>query len=68
MSVHIKMTVQKPEDTQITLTITMPLRDWNTLRDKLPSEYPGWRLSDAIADATKRMNSMINVESFDLDK
>ena len=67
MSVHIKATVKDPDDIAVTLTITMPLRDWKRLEGQVSREYPGWRLGSAIADITRRMGQIVNVESMDIE-
>lgn len=61
------MSVQQPESINVTLTITMPMRDWNRLREQLPREYPSWRLGDAISDAVRRMGQVVDVESMDVE-
>ena len=42
--------IENPDDVQMTLTVTMPARDWKVLRDQLQTTYPSWKLSDAISN------------------
>jgi hypothetical protein len=42
--------LEDPDAQLATMTLTMPLKEWKELRDKLPSEWPAWQLSGAIND------------------
>ncbi|NPT59705.1 hypothetical protein [Paraburkholderia elongata] len=42
--------IENPDDVQMTLTCTMPAREWKLLRDQLESTYPSWKLSRAISN------------------
>lgn len=41
-----------PESIEMTLTITMPLKDWKALRKQLQDGYPAWKLGSMITSAT----------------
>ena len=43
-----------PGDTNVTLTITMPLRRWKELHDQLSSAFPSWKLSEYISQVTNK--------------
>jgi hypothetical protein len=45
-----RMKVEKPEDIEATITITMRLSEWEALRDQLVAKYPSWKLSGVIDD------------------
>lgn len=67
MSINMKMTVQQPDTINLTLTVTMPLRDWNALREQMSSSYPSFRFRDAIADATRRMAQVVEIKDFEIE-
>jgi hypothetical protein len=48
--VKTTMQVTRPDDVEVTLSITMTVKDWSTLREQLAREYPSWRLSAAIVN------------------
>lgn len=43
-------TCENPGDTIFTLTVSLSLRTWIELRDRVPETWPGWELRDAIGD------------------
>lgn len=51
-----------PDSIEMTLTITMEVRDWKRLRDQLESDYPGWRLSSAIRSLINKAESHFEEE------
>jgi hypothetical protein len=38
----------EPKKVEATLSITMPLEDWEALRAQLPVAWPSWKLSSVI--------------------
>lgn len=42
--------IEKPEDIEATVTITMKLSDWEALRDQLKDSWPSWKLTAVIND------------------
>ena len=58
--------IENPDDVQMTLTVTMPARDWKVLREQLQTTYPSWKLSSAIANmvdsATKTFSASTEFE------
>ena len=57
-----RLKCEKPEDIEYTLTITMPAKEWEKLRDQLQdrqqvNSYPAWTLvriiDDMLAQARK---------------
>ena len=53
----VRLKVEKPDDIDFTLTITMKASEWEALRDQLSDKWPSWKLTSAItsllADARK---------------
>lgn len=48
MTITARFMIEKPEDIECTMKITMTVREWVALRDELKSSYPSWKLSHAI--------------------
>jgi hypothetical protein len=53
-----RMTVENPDDVEVTLKLTMSLKEWAEVRDQLHSSYPSWCLSSII---TSTLASVRNV-------
>lgn len=56
------MTVQKPEDIQITINITMPVKEWRELADQLGNKFPSHQLSALIRNATRQVEKNVYVD------
>jgi hypothetical protein len=54
--------VQNTEDIDLTLSITMTIKEWKDLQKDLPERYPHWKLGGAITDAILKVNTTINEE------
>ena len=37
-----------------TLSITMPIRDWEELADNMPDKWPGWKVRGAIHSVVRK--------------
>jgi hypothetical protein len=48
--VRAKFAIEKPDDIDCTMKITMSLGQWKKLRAQLPSEWPSMDLYRAIGD------------------
>ena len=48
MMLRARMMVEQPDNIDMTLKLTMSIKEWCELRDQLNSGYPSWRLSSAI--------------------
>lgn len=48
MSISITAHVAKPDDTPVTLSITMTVGEWKRLSEQIGEGYPGWKLDQAI--------------------
>lgn len=49
------MRVLRPDDVEMSLTVTMRLRDWTALSEQLANEYPSWELSAQIGRAVEQV-------------
>lgn len=47
--IRISAQLENLKQVSATFTITMPLEDWKRLEDMLPTQYPAWKLGDAIS-------------------
>ena len=47
---HARYMIEKPEDIQCTMKITMTLKHWGELRDQLERKWPSGELSGTITD------------------
>jgi hypothetical protein len=46
---------ENPKDIEITMTFTMPLRDWKDLAEQIEKEYPGWKFAAEIRQMVQEM-------------
>ncbi len=47
----VQLYATDPDEMDVTLEITMPLKKWRELRERIASADPGWELRKAITDA-----------------
>lgn len=40
--------IERPKDVEVTMSITLRLKDWMDLRSQLQNVYPSWSLSGTI--------------------
>ena len=52
----------KPEDIEMSMTITMTLHRWMELKKQLVNEYPSWDLSSKITDMVFQANKQFMPE------
>ena len=45
---QMRFVIEKPDEAEATMKITMTVREWRELGDQLKNEYPSWRLGSAI--------------------
>lgn len=62
MSLKATIKIQCPEDVEVSMTLTMPLREWIELHGQLPSKYPAWRLTAAINQLVSQAKAQFTVE------
>lgn len=55
----IKTSIQQPEEVEIKMSITMPMREWERLLEQLSSDYPSWKLGNAIRASIDKTKSFI---------
>lgn len=60
-----RMMVEKPEELEMTLKLTMPMKDWESLRDQLTRAYPSWKLSGAITEMLARARKIYFAQDAD---
>lgn len=59
-----KLTIADPDAVEMTLTVTMPLRNWKRLRTQLTTtSYPACDFSRAISDMTSQAEASFAPES-----
>lgn len=63
-----KLFVEKPNEIEMTLQITMPLGDWRKLKNQLGTGYPVWRLSEEITFMIKKAEAQFGPKSEDEKK
>lgn len=64
----VQFAVADPDDTEATLSITMRLKDWKGLRKQLASQYPSWKLSQAITDVIHHAQQHFYSEATDKEE
>lgn len=62
MTLKATIKIQRPEDVEVSMTLTMPLREWIELQTQLPSKYPAWRFSAAINALVSQAKAQFTVE------
>lgn len=63
-----KLRVERPEDIEMTLTLTMKLCEWQRLREGLNGSHPAWVLTQAISEMTSAATKVYcgpSAEAFD---
>lgn len=56
--------VEKPEDVEVTISVTMPVSEWEKLRGQLPArEWPAVNFSNAISDAVGKIRRTVYADS-----
>jgi hypothetical protein len=53
------MRIEKPGLVEVSLTITMPLTDWQRLREQLSNDYPSWGLAQEIGDVVSQLERKV---------
>lgn len=48
--IKARMMVEEPEKMEMTLKLTMNMKEWDDLRNQLNTAYPSWKLSMAITE------------------
>lgn len=63
MSFSSTFKICDPDNVQMTLTVTMSMSEWKRLLQQLPSDYPSWKLGDAIRDFVARSERVLMIDS-----
>lgn len=59
---QVKAVINKPEDLEVTLTITCQLSEWIELAEQLSNAYPSWQLTSAINDVVYKAKDVFVAE------
>ena len=62
MSISTRMMVENPDQVQVTIKMTMSMKEWTVLRDQLKSEWPSARLSSHITDVVGKIRKVVYAE------
>ena len=54
-----RMKLEKPDDVEVTLIVTMSAKKWCHIRDQLKSEWPSWELSSAISNMLDNVRKIV---------
>lgn len=54
--------INDTDEVEVTLAITMTLKEWKALDEAIPAKYPFWKISSAITDAYFKIHKTINEE------
>lgn len=54
--------LQNQEDMELTLSITMTIKEWEDLKKELPERWPHWKIGSAITDAVLKIGTTVNEE------
>ena len=54
--------LQNQDDMELTLSITMRLKEWKELQEVVPQTHPHWKLSSAITMAVLKAGTTVNEE------
>lgn len=53
------MRIEKPEDVEVSLTITMTAKQWDELRSQLQDKWPSWQMSAAITGLLSQVRKIV---------
>lgn len=56
MSMKQRMRATEPDTIDLTLEVTMSLREWRQFQKQLNGSYPSWRFSEAIGEMVDKAN------------
>ena len=65
MSAEINIFTSDTENIELTLKVTMKLKDWSKLRKQLSTDYPSWELGVRIREGVEKAMFHYNVEEED---
>jgi hypothetical protein len=60
-----RIMVENPDEIEMTLKLTMSIKDWCQLRDDLSKAYPAWKLSHAITEMLSRARKVFHTPDVD---
>ena len=48
--------IEKPDEVEATMTITMKIKEWRALKNQLGTDWPSWKLSSHISSVVSLAN------------
>ena len=59
---NIKGRILNQDDVEVSMTITMTMKEWRDLQKDLPERWPHWKIGSAITDAILKVGTTISEE------
>lgn len=63
MSLKAKIAIESPGEVMATMTITMPVSEWEQIRGQLESRWPASQLSSAISQLVRKASESFSAVS-----
>lgn len=57
---NVVATINRQDDIEMSINITMTVGQWRKLREKLGTDYPGWALSPLIREVLDKSLSQVS--------
>lgn len=54
--------IKNQDEVEVTLSITMTLKEWKDLQKDLPERWPHWKIGSAITDAVFKIGTRVSEE------
>ena len=54
--------LKNQEEMELTLSITMRIKEWKELQESIPEKYPYWKLGGAITEAILKVGTTVYEE------
>ncbi len=62
-----RMTIDKADDVPMTLSITLPLSEWEDLAKQMPQAWPAWQFASLVRNAINSATKQIRVEEKEIN-
>jgi hypothetical protein len=62
MSISTRMMIENPDGVQVTIKMTMSIKEWTDLRDQLANKWPSSNLSSHITSVVGQMRKVVYAE------
>lgn len=63
-----EMDIKNPDEVEVSLNITMKMKEWKHLKNQLQSSYPSWKLSSIIGQVIERIEKTIFEQTVSTDE